>query len=260
MMTDAKLGQQIATEVSATRFVILTAPRTGSNWLCSMLNSHPEIVCHHELFNPAGIHYALDHRGGDLHLGSKDERDHSPLAFLDRLWREDFGKRVIGFKLNREQNEAVFRYLIADHQIHKLVLMRRNRIKTFVSEQIAASTGLWESYAGLGDPRPAVQVRVELAQLFDHIAVNERYYARLRRALQSTGQRSLEIAYEDLCAGKAWPRILNFLRVAASGHELKAATHKQTARDLREVLMNFEELAEALAGTDLETELHSVDF
>src|SRR5436190_16183182 len=139
MITDAKKGLQIAIEAEPTRFVILTAPRTGSNWLCSMLNSHPEIICHHELFNPEGIHYALDHRNGELHLGSKAERDHSPLWFLDRLWRAGFGKRVIGFKLNRGQNQEVFRNVVADDKIQKLVLVRKNRIKTFVSEQIAFS-------------------------------------------------------------------------------------------------------------------------
>ena len=45
-----------------TRFVILAVPRTGSNLLCTLLNSHPEILCHHEVFNPQGIFTALTHR------------------------------------------------------------------------------------------------------------------------------------------------------------------------------------------------------
>jgi LPS sulfotransferase NodH len=260
MTADAKTGRRRARETRHTRFVILAAPRTGSNWLCTMLNSHPEIVCHHELFNPQGIHYALDHRSGDLHLGSKEERDRSPLAFLDRLWREDFGKRAIGFKLNRGQNEEVFKKLVADTGIQKLVLVRKNRIKTFVSERIASSTGRWESYLGLGDALQTVKVRVELTALFEHISVNESYYSQIHGSLETTGQRSIEIAYEDLCAGKDWERVLRFLKVARRGYELKAGTRKQTARDLREVIVNFEELEDALSGSHLEAELHSVDF
>ena len=38
----------------STRFVILAAPRSGSNLLCTLLDSHPEILCHHEVFNPVG--------------------------------------------------------------------------------------------------------------------------------------------------------------------------------------------------------------
>ena len=35
---------------SATPFVILTAPRTGSSWLVDSLNNHPQVVAHSELF------------------------------------------------------------------------------------------------------------------------------------------------------------------------------------------------------------------
>jgi hypothetical protein len=39
-----------------TSFCIITQPRTGSNHLCGLLNSHPEIVCHYELFNRRRIY------------------------------------------------------------------------------------------------------------------------------------------------------------------------------------------------------------
>ena len=71
-----------ALKPEAVRFAIVAAPRTGSNMLCTMLNAHPEILCHHEIFNPAGIHYALDHRDGQFELGSMAERDRYPTAFL----------------------------------------------------------------------------------------------------------------------------------------------------------------------------------
>ena len=34
-----------------TRFLVVCGPRTGSNMLCSALNSHPRIVCFREVFN-----------------------------------------------------------------------------------------------------------------------------------------------------------------------------------------------------------------
>src|SRR3989338_1613110 len=37
-------------EVKKTRFVIVNAPRTGSTMLRLMLNSHPDICCHGEVF------------------------------------------------------------------------------------------------------------------------------------------------------------------------------------------------------------------
>lgn len=53
-----------------TRFVILAASRTGSNMLCAILDWHPAVLCHHELFNPTGIYYALPLRDGDFSLGT----------------------------------------------------------------------------------------------------------------------------------------------------------------------------------------------
>lgn len=64
-----------------TRFVILAAPRSGSNLLCTLLHSHSEILCHHEVFNPSGIYYALEYRDGSLNLGTIDEREQAPLSF-----------------------------------------------------------------------------------------------------------------------------------------------------------------------------------
>ena len=36
--------------------------------LCTLLGSHPEILCHHEVFNPSGIFYALYYRDGRIDL------------------------------------------------------------------------------------------------------------------------------------------------------------------------------------------------
>jgi hypothetical protein len=61
---------QNSKENQLTRFVIFAVPRTGSNWLCSLLNSHPEIICHHEIFNPERIIYSTSYRDGQLDFGS----------------------------------------------------------------------------------------------------------------------------------------------------------------------------------------------
>src|SRR4051794_40219654 len=61
-----------------TRFVILAAPRTGSNMLVTLLGSHPDVLCHHELFNDTGIYYAVPLRGGGFDLGTMEDRLHDP--------------------------------------------------------------------------------------------------------------------------------------------------------------------------------------
>jgi LPS sulfotransferase NodH len=240
------------------RFVILAAPRTGSNMLCSMLNSHPLVICHHELFNPEGIHYALDRRAGEIDLGSPAERDRDPTGFLRRLWRHSGGAKALGFKLNRDQNEAAFHAVLSDPDVRKIILVRRNRIETFISELIAQETGRWESYA-TSDVRPyARTIHVDARQLLDHVARNHGYYATIRETLAATGQRHLEVAYEDLGRRAEQRRILNYLGVRAGNAALQPATRKVNARDLRDIIANHAALAAALAGSELEAELRQV--
>jgi LPS sulfotransferase NodH len=245
------------------RFAVLAAPRTGSNWLCSMLDSHPEILCHHELFNPAGIHVALSWRGGavdvDAVLGTQAERDRAPLAFLDRAWSQPRGCRAVGFKLNRGQNEAAFTAVLADPGVRKILLRRDNRLKTFVSERIAARTGLWESYPDSPRSGEQVRIRVDLGELRRHIDENRAYYESLTAEL--AGQDVLALRYEDLVdvpaqPAEAWRPVFDFLGVGAA--ELKAETRKQNATDLRQIILNFAEVAAALRGTELEAELHAL--
>src|SRR6516164_8567844 len=99
---------------ATTRFVILAAPRTGSNMLCTLLHSHPEILCHHEVFNPNGIFYALGYRNGEIDLGTIDERDRSPIEFLARLWQHPIGFNCFGFKMTRGQDERVLQTVLED--------------------------------------------------------------------------------------------------------------------------------------------------
>src|SRR5258706_3016978 len=146
-----------------TRLLIACQPRTGSNWLCSLLQSHPQILCHHEVFHHDEIYYAVGHRDGRLsHLGSTHERDRDPLGFLEQLWHEDFGRSVVGIKLLDGQAPEVLARLLADTQVRKLVLRRQSRVRAYVSLLRARETGFWArtSYDG-------VAVRVEARELLE---------------------------------------------------------------------------------------------
>ncbi len=239
-----------------TRFVILAAPRTGSNWLCTLLDSHPEILCHHEIFNPERILYSLPCRG-KLDLGTLEDRERDPLGFLDRVWRAALGYRVLGFKLNRGQNEAVFRKVLPDPDVLKIVIRRRNRIKTYVSERIAERTGEWESYPGLEIGKRRCNIDVDLEDLRRHIERNERYYEDIEAVLSSTGQTRLELTYEELETEEERRRLLDFLSVSPDVAVLKEATRKQNSPYLKDLIANFSELGARLHGTELESELNA---
>lgn len=241
---------------TATRFIILAAPRTGSNLLCTLLNSHPQVLCHHELFNPEGIFYALDHRDGSLDFGTLEERDRDPFGFLQRVWGNPAGASCVGFKMTRGQNEAVMRHLTGDRGILKIVLYRRNRLKTYVSELIARQTDQWEVYSRddlmAGTPR----LRVDVGSLEAHSDLNRRFYQDIRDALQAGQQPWLEMVYEDIFSPSEHVRMLEFLGAGAAGAELVQSSVKQNDRDLRTLIENYQELESALEGSDYLAELY----
>lgn len=242
-----------------TRFVVLAAPRTGSNWLCSLLDSHPEVLCHHEIFNPEGIHYALSCRGGELDLGTVEARDRDPEGVLRRVWTETLGYPAVGFKLNRGQSPEALRAVLEDEGVKKVVVERGNRVKTYVSERIAEATGEWESYPESPSRRREVRIVVDPADLSAHASGNRRYYDRIERGLWETGQTALRVVYERLPFEVERRRILEHLEVDP-GAPLHAATRKQNPRDLRNLIANFDELAAALGESDLAAELHDRDL
>jgi len=244
---------------SGTRFIILAAPRTGSNLLCTLLNSHPEVLCHHELFNPDGIFYALDYRDGSLHFGSEGERDRAPFEFLQRVWENTEGASCVGFKMTRGQNDTVMRDLIEDSGVLKVVLYRKNRLKTFVSELIARQTDQWEVYAGDELVTDTPKIRVDVESLKAHCELNERFYEDIQHSLQTKQQPFIEMVYENIFSRSEHIRLLEFLGLEAAQVRLAQSSIKQSSNDLRTLIENFQELELALEGSEYLEELYDCE-
>jgi hypothetical protein len=226
--------------------------------LCTLLGSHTDVLCHHELFNPGGAYYALELRDGSFDLGGIEERDRDPLAFLERVWSADLGHSYIGFKMTHRQNEAVLDAVLRDADVRKIVLRRRNRVRTFVSQRISEETGQWEVYreADLVSERPRVHVDVDA--LRESIAENEAYYGEVERFLEAAGQPSLHVSYERIVAGGERTRVLEFLglpEAARAAATLRMRSIRQNPASLRELITNFAELEDALAETSLAADL-----
>ncbi|WP_105167583.1 hypothetical protein [Pseudoalteromonas sp. T1lg23B] len=222
------------------RFVILSAPRSGSNMLCTMLQSHPDILCHHEIFNPNGLFYALPLRGGEFSVANDiRHRDSHPLSCLERIWQSDLGHKAVGFKMTHCQNQTVFSRLLHDSSIKKIILERRNQLKVHVSKLLAEQSGVWENYGGL-PPQTRCQVKVDIQQLQTDIALNKSYYQHIRDTLHTSGQEWCEVEYEAINTSSQQRIVLEFLNMSQA--PLVAQSRKQTPRDLSEVIANYQEL------------------
>ncbi|WP_071675558.1 sulfotransferase [Nioella nitratireducens] len=133
------------------RFVILSAARSGTSLLADTLDSHPQIVCHGEIFHPDPEW----HIRGDMAGWSKEDKralskDRDNL--LDRAFTQP-GAKAVGFKMWQNQAPDISDRLLADESVRKIIFERRNKLSQFSSTALAVQTGVWN--IGLdGNTRP----------------------------------------------------------------------------------------------------------
>lgn len=239
----------------STRFVVLACPRSGSNWLCSALDSHPEILCHHEIFNPKEVKYAVKWRRAGRHIGGREQRDADPPAFLRALWAAGVEERIVGFKINRGQDPRIFDAVLSEPAIRKVIVSRQNRVRAFVSESIALETGEWESYPWSRYRQNGHRIAVEAEALHRHAQTNDRYLDNLRARLSETGQTAVEIGYENLRDLDAQNRVLRHLGAKEFESPLTGVTERLNPAPLRDLIANFDALEARLRDTPLHADL-----
>ncbi len=231
------------------RFAILSTRRSGSNLLCTLIDSHPDALCHHELFNPRGIFTALDLRDTPTPLHDIAARERDPAAYLAQVWRYTRGHACVGFKMTPEQHPEILQTVLDDTGIAKIVLRRNNPLRALVSERIAEITGRWEAYAGETKPATHPRIHIERDELDRHVQQVEAFYDSLTDTMQRSGQHWLELRYESLFDAVEQHRLCAFLGL--SPRILQARSVRQNPEPLEQLLDNADALRRALASTPL---------
>lgn len=255
------------------RFVIFNFPRSGSNLLCTMLNQHPEILCHQEVFNPLKIYYSKDFHllfdkdestiqddffDGKAGLGSKRQRDFKPEHFVTQLWRYSYGASAVGFNLFPTHIPNMAPALIRDKEVKKVLLLRRNKVKCYVSRAIARKTNVWDiskKKSRQNTFKTTTQVEVDPNRLLLWSRQYDEYFNSLRQQIGQFNQPFFEVAYEDLVgplADKIKAELLDFIGVSQQIEALQPLTKKQNPKKISELVVNYAQLRKELLGTELE--------
>lgn len=230
------------------KFVILAAPRTGSNMLCTLLQSHPDVLCHHEIFNPEGIFTALPLRNSSFSIGSMEDREHAPLEFLKRMWENSLGYNNVGFKMTHRQQPRILEAVCSDTSIHKIILKRKAKLKTYISKLIAERSGVWEDYqeedAVNRMENKCLPVNVSYKNLKSSIDFNEKFYTELNNRI--CGPKT-ELYYEDICKTNqhAQQRLLGALNLSI--HPLNVRSREQNPQQINELINNYDSLINELS-------------
>jgi LPS sulfotransferase NodH len=239
---------------NTTPFVIVFLARTGSNFLASMLDSHPQVLCHHEVFNEDSIHRSLRFKGTPLSFGSTAERDQDPWAFLKRLYAFTDGRDAVGFKIAPRQNDRALMALLLNRRIRKVILGRQGWLHAYSSALIAERTQVWSRHKdGVQSepPRETEKITVDPRTFRRFVQKRRAFYSLVDLLLFTTAQTAFRMTYEDIGKPQVMQDLLRFLGVDPSA-QLIAKTDKQNSPRLADRIENLNELQAWFRGTKYE--------
>lgn len=216
-------------------FVIRSLPRSGTHMLRTALDSHPEIVCHGEIFNanatggkfadvPAATLHARHTGPGEgyvVHGVPDEDAAHYPTA-LDVWPVIERGRPVV------------------------LLLWRRDQLRRIASDIRAHQDRIWQRYKPgdwekrpVGVEIPAEAVRRQIGLALKSIATGLRLYPW-----------ALQVIYEELLAD--WDNQLARIQRAIGVRQvlpLRPRTLRQGGGPIREVVLNYDALQVEFRGT-----------
>ena len=255
-------------------FVIWFRERSGSSYICSLLDSHPEVLCRREDFDLAMVDDENDYDEGVFRFKGKVYRrqfkgfkntsrnDPTPTQTVEHLRRiMSQPKTACGFKFKFDIQVASYPEIVDElhwltRQLRVLLLTRENFLKQAVSRQNMERLQVNQNQSNLGKARrrlPPLQLDVERAVHYANC-----FKADNQKFLNSVANFAnvKNIVYEKLLADptREIKELLEFMGVDPE-IELTANINKATPDRLSEAIENFDELAAAVAGTDLEAYL-----
>lgn len=124
------------------RFVILGLPRSGTTYLMALLNSHRDVLCSSEQFNPYAV---IGRKGEDSSHEAVLGRDKDPVAhmaaFFDRA--EASGVACGGFKYMIGHNLKILKQLATDPDVSIIYIWRENKLAQVSSLLKAGQSKKW---------------------------------------------------------------------------------------------------------------------
>jgi len=258
------------------KFVVLSYPRTGSTLLVKSLNNIVDIVCHSEIFHNNFdafsrafldrqiINRRLSKPGLSFLLNEKRVltklfklKNNQPQQFLDEIYR--CKAIATGFKLFPGQKDEQLSKLLDSKDVHKIVLERTNRLRSYISEQISLKTNKWDLYRGEKPVR--VQVTVDLYDFFRYKKKIDEYIGKTEDQLRITNQRYLKLTYDKILDSFPYEEIFELLAIPDKPVKTYDVNQKkQNPYSLKELIKNYDEVETELHKNGLEHFLKMNDF
>jgi LPS sulfotransferase NodH len=216
------------------RFAIVGNARTGSNFLLDGLKSSPSIRMYHEIF--------ADH---NRRVGEDFDK-----VFSTVFQPESKSTKVVGFKVfyNHLTDDEWQKFLTC-RDLKIIHLIRRNRLRTVISLEIAFKTGQWTK-SGKSNPGEFKEKRLKLdpSKLIKRLEQIEAGETTAR--IRFRDRKILEVVYEDLVRSpqSEFDSISAYLGVEGIDPN-KIRLRRQNPETLQQLIINYDEVDAALRNT-----------
>ena len=247
------------------KFMISCAARSGSSMLCTLIHSHPQAICHHEVFafegqpTVMGAYGRKRRQNREFEKRLRNYRDARPEAFLYDIVFNPQGRRCVGFKFKTDESlkpayKDILNLIVRDTDIKIVHLVRRNVLDQYISHRMVEQTG--KTYIRKESERPEFQP-------FEIDTEHLSYYVRDVRARQEFSfqifrkHRGTVIYYEDI--SDLEPSTVNDLQsfLDLDRHSL-STTMKKIIQGNTDLVQNLDEVSATLAkeeGVDADGKL-----
>jgi len=255
------------------RFLIITQPRSGSSFLTSCLNSHPQIYCprgslftKHNLspfkwFQPSFLtverskspYYKYRSTSFKRQIAHQFRRNKLIHEFLSAWYSKHQNSEAVGFKVNYSQ---INRYpatisWVNQNDVKIIHLVRDNLLKRLVSHKIANTRNLNNTRK----PLKPIKINVDPKILLKDFRKRQKHFEKYRRVFKDIP--FLELSYELMVADQDTEthKVLKFLGVDQL-IPLTTDLVKVNPDSLGGLIENYNEVKQILMNTEFENFLH----
>ena len=240
------------TVADATKFCILTSQRSGSTWLKSLLDSHPQIRCFGELF----LYRPWPDWPDSVQLPYYEYRRRNPGRrpaitgrYIGALTQYPGDHGALGFKLMYNQLAAFpeIAYALIKHRFRMIHLVRLNPLDVVISRQRMRKTGIHH-----GTIRPPAQaIQLDVSRLRGQLLGQEAMVRSARLLLKMLPLTHCEMTYEGLCTDRdaCLNAAAHFLGVDDGTANYQSALQKLGTESYRERIANYDQVRAKLYGT-----------
>ncbi len=250
------------------KFVVLSTQRSGSTFLGTCLDSHPDVQAYGELFqhfraervnmpNPP-VRYQVSYQkyleeSFLRRLADRFRQKGLIYKYLEQTYSKFEDKEAVGFKLMYNQAEKrpdIVRWL-QENNVKVVHLIRENCLKTFVSLELAKKRGVYSSTKLLDKTKIVLDTERLQAQLEDR-----KNLIGIHRSMFEANP-YIEISYEAFIKSRRLEtkRLLAFLNVEET-QKLTSELAKSNSNSLKDLIANYEEVAHQLKGSHFEEFLY----